>query len=103
MKSLFAGVVLTLFASASVGCSPQVQSPKPVKPLSEAALAKLVAADKLDGKEDKVITKCPACMLNMDGHEKHSSQLEGYTVHSCHQACAEALETDPEKVLARLP
>ena len=103
MKSLSTGVVLVLFACASAGCSPQTQTPEPAKPLSEVALSKLAAADKLDGKEDKVITKCPACMLNMDGHAKHSSQLEGYTVHSCHQACAEALEADPEKVLARLP
>ena len=85
------------------GCSSKTEAPTPAKPLSAEGLAKLAAADKADGKEDKVVTKCPACMLSMDGNEKHTSTIEGYTVHSCHESCAAALEKDPESVLARLP
>ena len=103
MKSLSAAVAWVWFLSLAVGCSAEPAPKQPAKPLSAAGLAKLVAADKVDGKEDKVVSKCPACMLSMNGSAKHSTELEGYTVHSCHPSCAEALETDPEKVLARLP
>lgn len=103
MKRLFTGVVVVMFACTAAGCSPELESSEPPKPLSQEALAKLAAADQVDGKVDKVVSKCPACMLSMDGSAKHTSHLEGYTVHSCHQACAAALEKDPEKVLGRLP
>ncbi|MBD90539.1 MAG: hypothetical protein CL940_09390 [Deltaproteobacteria bacterium] len=107
MKTSSAVAALFWFTSMALGCSPQEQSPEsppePPKALSAAALTKLAEADKADGKEDKLVEKCPACMLRMYGDAKHTSHLEGYTVHSCHVMCAEALEKDPEKLLARLP
>ena len=103
MKTLSTFAAMLWFASMALGCSPQEETKAPVKPLSAAALAKLVEADKADGKEDKLVEKCPACMLRMSGDAKHTSHLEGYTVHSCHESCAKALEEDPEALLSRLP
>jgi hypothetical protein len=84
------------------GC-PASDPPAPPPPLSASAKAKLAAADLADGKEDKVVSKCPGCSLRMDGHTDHTTALEGYTVLSCHEACAAALQEDPEAVLGRLP
>ena len=98
---------LTAIAVAAVlgvlsGC-PASGPPAPAAPLSASAKAKLAAADLADGKEDKVVSKCPGCSLRMDGHTDHTTALEGYTVLSCHEACAAALQEDPEAVLGRLP
>lgn len=103
MKTASAVAALLWFGSMVLGCSPQEQASEAPKPLSAAALTKLAEADKADGKEDKLVEKCPACMLRMNGDAKHTSHLEGYTVHSCHVMCAEALEKDPEKLLGQLP
>jgi hypothetical protein len=45
--------------------------------------AKLAAADKLDGATDKVVHRCPACKLGMDGSEKYALRTAGYTLHFC--------------------
>ena len=102
MKTFCSAATILWLAAATFGCSAKPETP-PAKPLSEAALSKLEAADKADGKEDKIVSRCPACMLMMDGDPKHTSHLEGYTVHSCHEVCAEVLEKNPEDMLARLP
>jgi hypothetical protein len=98
---------LVLFAAAAavavLSACPASEPAAPPPPLSAAAKAKLVAADLADGKEDKIVSKCPACNLAMDGHTDHTTSLEGYTVLSCHEACAAALVEDPERVLGRLP
>ena len=103
MRKLLLCLGLSAGLLLATGCPSDAGSSAPPKPLSPAGVAKLVAADKADGKEDKVVVKCPACMLKMDGHEKHARTLEGYTVYSCHSACADALMADPEALLARLP
>jgi YHS domain-containing protein len=103
-----------LFAAALVtGCkSEDPPADVPKEPAATAAasaapadqatvLAKLVAADKLDGTEDKVVTKCYMCGLGMDGEEKFAAEYEGYTVHLCSDHCLEEFKKDPASVIAQ--
>jgi YHS domain-containing protein len=55
--------------------------------LSAQLTAKLAEADKLDGKTDKVIEKCPGCGLKMDGKSEHALEVSGYTMHFCSDTC----------------
>jgi YHS domain-containing protein len=62
-------------------------------------VAILARADALDGAEDKVITKCPACNLAMDGSDENTIVVEGYTMHFCTPACKEKFDKDPLKAI----
>ncbi len=73
--------------------------PHTADPASHPALAD---ADAADGTVDKVVSRCPACGLGMDGDPAHASQIGEYTLHSCSASCKEGLEADPNAVLARL-
>jgi hypothetical protein len=64
---------------------------------------RLVAADRADGTEDKVISSCAPCGLGMKGSPDHAATAEGYTFHLCSDACKKTLESDPKKVIALLP
>jgi YHS domain-containing protein len=57
--------------------------------LTAQLTAKLAEADKLDGKTDKVIEKCPGCGLKMDGKSEHALEVSGYTMHFCSGTCQE--------------
>lgn len=78
---------------------------KPQGPVTLAAHTKtcLAQSDLADGKADKVVVKCPACALSMDGDPHHSAQIGGYTVHSCSADCNQALVDDPNLVFSSLP
>lgn len=65
--------------------------------LTAQLTAKLAEADKLDGKTDKVIEKCPGCGLKMDGKSEHAFKVEGYTIHFCETACMEEFTKDLAK------
>lgn len=54
-----------------------------------AAVAVLKTADLYDGEEDKVISKCPACNLGMDGSAEHALHFDGYELHFCSEGCKE--------------
>ena len=68
--------------------------------LSADTTQALVAADKLDGAEDKVVHKCYGCALGMDSDKEIASTFGGYTAHFCHENCKEAFEKDPEQLIA---
>ena len=71
--------------------------------LSEASLAALAKADAADGTTDKIVSKCPTCMLAMDGKAEFSATCGDYTVHLCSEHCKESFTKDPNKALAKLP
>lgn len=59
--------------------------------------ARLAKADALDGKTDKVVTKCAGCALGMDGKAEHSIAAHGYTLHLCSAHCKEDFSKDVDK------
>ncbi|MBN1514141.1 MAG: hypothetical protein JXB13_19140 [Phycisphaerae bacterium] len=63
------------------------------------AVAILARADALDGAEDKVITKCAACGLAMDGNDENIIVVEGYTMKFCSPKCKEKFEKEPLKAV----
>ena len=64
----------------------------------EAMLAK---ADLLDGKADKIVTKCAGCAFKMDGSSEHTVTASGYTLYFCTEACAKKFSENPtESILA---
>ena len=73
------------------------------KPAEEAAEshaevdAKLAKADLLDGKADKIVTKCPGCAFKMDGSSEHALKAHGYTLHFCSAECAKGFGEDMTK------
>jgi hypothetical protein len=72
-----------------------------VTPTAET-LAKLAAADMLDGKEDKVITRCASCGLHMLGDPKFTCRIGEYTLQSCTDHCSHAVCDDPNGLFADL-
>jgi YHS domain-containing protein len=88
-----------------LGCS-QPEPPKvPSKPATESkaadpkVLMKLVAADRLDGKEDKVIEKCYVCGLGMDGEAKFAETVHGYKAHLCSETCQHHFHDESDKII----
>ena len=62
---------------------------------------KLAKADLVDGKADKIVTRCASCALNMDGSSEHTLKAHGYTLYFCTEACAEgSAENMTESILA---
>jgi YHS domain-containing protein len=59
--------------------------------------ARLAKADAIDGAVDKVVSKCPACRLAMDGKSEHALDVVGYKLHFCSDACKQKFEKDPAK------
>jgi YHS domain-containing protein len=69
------------------------------KAMETAIEVKLAAADKLDGKVDKIVTRCATCALGMDGKPEHNLETHGYTMYFCTEACKTAFEKNLEKAL----
>ncbi len=61
--------------------------------------AKLVKADAVDGQVDKIVAKCAGCSLAMDGSEKYTMPLAGYTLHLCSEHCKTNFSKDTAKKL----
>ena len=70
--------------------------------LTAQLTAKLAEADKLDGKTDKVIEKCPGCGLKMDGKSEHALEVSGYTMHFCAGTCQEEFAKNVTKSIEDL-
>jgi YHS domain-containing protein len=64
--------------------------------------ARLAKADALDGTVDKVVSKCPACRLAMDGKSEHALEVAGYTLHFCSDQCKAKFAQDPTKEVLAL-
>lgn len=76
----------------------EVEAPADPEPGLEA---KLALADEVDGTADKVVSRCPACGLGMDGSPDHALTVAGYELHFCSEGCRDGFAEDPEaKILA---
>lgn len=64
--------------------------------------AKLAKADAFDGKTDKVVAKCSACQLHMEGSPDQVVELKGYKLHFCSESCKKSYEKEPEKSFAAM-
>lgn len=97
-------IVGAVLAAALVGCGRSEVAPPAAAatavPVSEEAL--LVAADRADGTEDKVVARCAVCSLSMDGKPEFTSTHADYTFHHCSAHCKETFDHDPAKVVARI-
>lgn len=89
-----------LACSASSAPPPTPAAPAPAITAGVPADC-LQKADAYDGATDKVVHRCPNCTLVMDGDPEFSSTIDGYTVHSCSDACKHAVETKPVAVFER--
>ena len=67
-----------------------------------AVEAKLAEADGLDGKTDKVVSKCAGCALEKDGKSEHALEVSGYTLHFCSEDCKTGFEKDMTKAILAL-
>ena len=47
----------------------------------------LVAADKVDGQEDKVVANCGGCALGMPGKAEYALAAGDYEMHFCSEGC----------------
>jgi hypothetical protein len=65
-------------------------------------MAKLAAADRADGTEDKVIGKCVSCGLGMQGSAQHALHYGPYELHACSPFCKERLEKEPATLVRAL-
>lgn len=70
-------------------------------PMAEVK-AKLAKADLLDGKGDKIITRCASCALKMDGKPEHSLEVLGYTMYFCSDKCLKGFSANTMKSVADL-
>ena len=95
----------TFLAAVMVGCEkkPSAEArPGIVAPPTgdaQAVEARLAKADALDGKADKVVSKCAGCALGMEGKKEFAAMVSGYTLHFCSQACKTEFEKDPQKAV----
>jgi len=65
-------------------------------PFNLEAATMLAAADKVDGTEDKVVSKCGGCALGMDGSHDHALKVGDYEMHFCSEYCQKVFEKDTE-------
>lgn len=88
-----------LTAAIFAGCDSKKNEPAPPPgPAAEAdVVAKLAKADALDGKTDKVVTKCGNCALGMDGKAEFTLKTHGYDMYFCSAGCKEAFEKETDK------
>ena len=73
-------------------------TPSAATTVQPECLAKIDAAD---GTADKVGHKCPNCGLAMEGRAEFSTTVDGFELHSCSEACKEALATNTASVTTR--
>ena len=114
-RTLVLGAVLLLTAILP-GCgepSTTYDDSAATEPATEAAMpasfemteelgAKLAAADRADGEEDKVVSKCPGCSLAMDGSHEHAFPAGEYSLHFCSDSCKDRFTDDLEQSVIAL-
>jgi len=57
----------------------------------------LAKADLVDGTADKIVARCAACDLAMDGSKEYSLKVGQYTLLFCSEDCKQTFAKDPEK------
>ena len=109
-SALWPALVLVLLLGWACGPGPgePVAEEAPVEPAVETEEApvvdleaKLALADEYDGVADRVISRCPACSLRMDGSAEHAMQFAGYELRFCSAGCKESFAAEAEaRILA---
>lgn len=62
---------------------------------TEEMLAALRGADRVDGAEDRIVSRCPGCGLAMEGTAEHTLEIGDYELHFCSATCQEHFEKNP--------
>jgi hypothetical protein len=86
---------------AAVETSPRAEA-GPDLDADPAMLAKLEAADALDGSTDKVVSRCPGCALRMEGDADYALDVHGYELHFCSDDCRDGFSEKVEEALLAL-
>ncbi len=84
------------------GDARQTEKPQARTDVLAEYAGKLAKADLADGKQDKIISKCVTCSLNMDGKKENSRKALDYTLYFCTPRCAEKFSEDMSGMLAGL-
>jgi len=106
-KRLAVWPALALIALLGWGCGRGTGEPAAEEELGQQAAAveesvrpdveaKLARADAFDGAVDRVVSRCAACGLAMDGSTDHTLQYGGYELRFCSPGCKQIFEADPE-------
>ena len=106
IRLLLVGCSLLLIAGCSKeagasGASGAGNAPAPA-PAGPELMAKLGKADAVDGKVDKIVSKCAGCALGMDGKADHAVKVGEYTLHLC-DGCWHGGKADGAAMAAKLP
>lgn len=85
------------------GCESKKNEPTPSNPKSAPAVAAVLAkADALDGKIDKIVTRCAGCALGMDGKADYELEVGEYKMHFCKSGCKDRFAQNPDKEILAL-
>jgi len=85
-----ATAALAVATLAAAGCGGEKSSGAKKAGLTELRPEEtviLVAADKVDGQEDKVVANCGGCALGMPGKAEYALTAGDYEMHFCSEAC----------------
>ncbi len=114
MNTRFLNLTVVGFAVALVaalGCRkesiPAEKTVASAAKLAEAAgnpavVAKLVAADAVDGAVDGVVTRCGGCKLGMDGTDELTLTVGDHKMRFCSNHCQSSFAGDPTKRILAL-
>ncbi|MBX3394962.1 MAG: hypothetical protein KF841_06305 [Phycisphaerae bacterium] len=95
--------LICLTATLLIGCDSKKSEPVPASPESASAVAVVLAkADAVDGKTDKIITRCAGCALGMDGKQDHELVVGEYRMHFCNAGCKDRFARNPDKEILAL-
>lgn len=87
-------------AAGIAGCEKKSADEPAATPADAKAVeARLAKADAVDGKVDKVVSKCAGCALGMDGRQEHVATTSGYTLRFCSEGCKSDFEKDASKAV----
>jgi YHS domain-containing protein len=67
--------------------------------MQEAVQAILAKADEQDGQADRVVSKCIACALMMDGEAEYHAEHAGYELHFCSEHCRDTFTENADQAL----
>lgn len=87
---------IALLAALLMACGSQEPE------LAPELMSILAEADKIDGNEDKLVSKCASCALMMDGKEELAHTVAGYKMHFCSEICQKSYANDAAGRLATL-
>lgn len=112
-KTHWIGIVLTLLATLAVyGCGREggeyTAEAEPAAlangalEAGPAIIALLAEADRLDGEEDKVVSKCTGCGLAMEGSSEFVLDVDDYSMHFCSDTCKDNVAENLEEAVMAL-